>query len=1249
MRSHRARWAGLALAVSLSFPLPAAAAQTPDTTPLAVGTPVERELKGGETHVYVVQLAARDLLDAVIEQKGVDVVVTLVAPDGTKLLEVDSPNGERGPEPLRYVAPVTGEYRIEVRSLEPTAAPGRYVARLVEIRTATDLERRNVEAVSLEAEAERVSGERPDEARGLKLRAMAMLESAFDPAVPLNGLLAADQAVAYRIHLAEGEFLALRVERRDTNLALTLIGPDGRQLFRAENPILGIDAIAVVAGAAGNHWLEVRRLGSDTRSGQYAVSVSALRPATKTDQAVAEAFRLETEASALEDAKRFDEAASAMQRSIAAREQALGPEHKSLAYAYGHLATIYNSAGIETYGPNDIHAKATAAEEHGLAILEKADGPDAPSLIPFLVNLGGSLGDAGHYEKAKVHYRRVIAVVEKQYGPEAVRLGYLLWDLGHRAYDAGDYLEAEAEFKRAVAIFEKAGSESKATAEVTNYLGSVYSQMGDYPKAEALRLRALAIVEKLEGPESSSVAGKLNNLGDVYHHRGDLDNAEANYRRALAIWEKAEGPSTYDVSFAVLGLGSVAVARGRYDEAEAYFRRVAAIYDLLLPHDHPQRAHLYVELADLYRRTGRYAEAEVECREVLRLDEQRWGKGHPSTARALATLAGVYRESGRSAEALATYRQALDLQERGLGPTHPDVAATLQNLVELSWSAGDSQATRSLLARLADAREHAIARDLAVGSDRQRLLYLELSKHDLDLLVSYDMLSAPSDTDVTRLALEGALRRKGRATDATAESSAAAYRRASPDVRALLDELAAARGQLAGLTYRGPGAEGADAYRAALERADHRVDELEQQLGARDAESRMRFRPATVDAVRGAIPPGARLVEYVEYHAYDAKADVYGTRRYAAYVLSPDGAIGRVDLGEAEPIDRLAGELRAAVRAPGRDAGKAARSLDEAVLRPVRRLVDDATQLLVSPDGALNLVAFGALVDESGRYAVERYDLSYLTSGRDLLRLGEHKESRSVSFVVGAPDFGNAAVAETGTRAIALERLRFNALVGANAEVRALAALLLGARTLMGAAATEPAVKSVVAPQILHVATHGFFLDEAARATDDEKSLDFARRGGANVAEATAGIRTASPLLRSGLALAGANRRDGGGGEDGILTALEASGLDLWGTRLVVLSACDTGLGEVRAGEGVYGLRRALVLAGSETQVMSLWAVDDRATRELMVAYYKQLLSGAGRAEAMRRVQLAMLKDPKRRHPAYWASFIVSGDWRPLR
>jgi len=206
--------------------------------------------------------------------------------------------------------------------------------------------------------------------------------------------------------------------------------------------------------------------------------------------------------------------------------------------------------------------------------------------------------------------------------------------------------------------------------------------------------------------------------------------------------------------------------------------------------------------------------------------------------------------------------------------------------------------------------------------------------------------------------------------------------------------------------------------------------------------------------------------------------------------------------------------------------------------------------------------------------------------------------------------------------------LYFAPLAGSAMEGRAIQSLFPEASLLTGRRASKAALERLAAPSILHIASHGFFLaDEGGPGTP---------------------IAAQNPLLRSGLALAGANLPGAGHG-DGILTALEAAALDLWGTHLVTLSACDTGVGEIRNGEGVYGLRRAFMLAGAETLVMSLWPVTDSVARDTMVAYYARLRSGAGRGDGLRQAKLSMLKRPAQRHPYYWAGFIQSGDWTRLR
>jgi CHAT domain-containing protein len=186
----------------------------------------------------------------------------------------------------------------------------------------------------------------------------------------------------------------------------------------------------------------------------------------------------------------------------------------------------------------------------------------------------------------------------------------------------------------------------------------------------------------------------------------------------------------------------------------------------------------------------------------------------------------------------------------------------------------------------------------------------------------------------------------------------------------------------------------------------------------------------------------------------------------------------------------------------------------------------------------------------------------------------------------------------------------------------------------------------VQAPRILHIATHGFFLANVERPDPNSRGLGV--QAFDNPLAPPPGFTIENPLLRSGLALAGFNPRRSGG-EDGVFTALEASQLNLFGTQLVVLSACDTGLGQVANGEGVYGLRRAFAIAGAESQLLSLWQVDDFGTQSLMARYYENLTAGMGRSEALRQVQLEMIAaDDTYSHPYYWAAFILAGDWRSL-
>lgn len=381
---------------------------------------------------------------------------------------------------------------------------------------------------------------------------------------------------------------------------------------------------------------------------------------------------------------------------------------------------------------------------------------------------------------------------------------------------------------------------------------------------------------------------------------------------------------------------------------------------------------------------------------------------------------------------------------------------------------------------------------------------------------------------------------------------------------------------------------------------------------------------------------------------------------YVVYVLTKSGEPQWANLGEAELIDQTVVEWRKALSDPQsrletrqlrlekpnqtqhQGLLPLAQKLDKLVMKPVRGLVGSTNHLLISPDGSLNLIPFAALVDETGTYLVEKYTLTYLTSGRDLLRLQVKIENQDPPLVMADPDYAEGA----GPKLLGQSFQPLSRLAGTHQEGDQLKAILPDAQLKLEAEATEAVLKSVTKPSIVHIATHGYFLEDAPEETSADASRLLLRdddKQPVNVEK----LKANNPLLRSWLFFAGANR---GGNEenDGTMTALEASQLNLWGTKLVVLSACDTGLGDVKNGDGVYGLRRALVLAGSEAQMMSLWPVSDVGTRELMIEYYTRLKAGEGRSEALRNVQLKLLKNPKRQHPYYWASFIQSGEWANL-
>lgn len=1040
--------------------------------------------------------------------------------------------------------------------------------------------------------------------------------TALEPGKAIEREMAGGQSHAYHITLAEGQYLSIVIEQRGIDVAVRLLGPDGKQILEvnAEIRIQGREIVSHVAEKPGNYQVTLQAQQKNAAAGRYEIRITELHSATEIDRLLQEARKLQAESIRLWSAGKYEEALSLAEHAREIREKELGVEHSDFADSLNILALIHRAKGN--------YQKAEPLYHQALMIREKALGAEHPLVTQSLNNLGAFYRGKGDYAKAEQFYQRALTIREKVLGPK-----------------------------------------HGLVADSLNGLAILYNSKGDYVRAEQYYLRALTIAEEVFGPEHLLVAAILNNLGIIYHRdKGDYAKAEPFYQRSLTIHEKAYGLTHPVVADAVNDLASLYRDQGCLDKSEPLYQRSLVIRENVFGPKHSSVGESLNNLAILYRAKGDPVKAEELSKRALEIFEQTLGMKHPDIAAPLKNLANLLSDKGDHAKARTLYQRSLAISEEALGQEHPDVAALLNNLADCYIAEDNPVQATSLRLRAAAINEHNISLNLTTGSERQKLAYLAARSDESDRAVSLHVRSISSNVIARDLALTIILRRKGRVLDAMIDGLTGLRRHINPQDQALIDRLKETNSQLARLVLNGLQRIAPNEYQRQIKELEDKKEKLENDIGSRSAEFRQQLLPVTVATIKAEIPEQAALVEFYSYRPFNAKnikeGRVGNQLRYVVYVLHHQGEPQWVELGEVAAIDRAVEKFRQALcqvqpgklRCLPKPLGivrARARVLDELVMRPVRRLIGKSRQVFISPDGALNLVPFTALVDQHKHYLAERYAFTYLTSGRDLLRLKIKNENGSTAALVLADpafDSQHSTIAslqrdikpayngpQSGILSFDFANAKFNSLAGTADEAKALKQLLPDATVLTGEQATEAALKQVSRPRLLHIATHGFFLPDLKM----------------DVGEACTSTRVENPLVRSGLVLAGANLRNNGN-EDGIFTALEAAWLDLRGTKLVVLSACNSGVGEIKNGDGVYGLRSAFALAGSETQVMSLWSVSDQGTKELMVEYYKRLLRGEGRGEALRQVQLQMLKNPKRSHPFYWASFIQSGEWANL-
>jgi CHAT domain-containing protein/Flp pilus assembly protein TadD len=967
------------------------------------------------------------------------------------------------------------------------------------------------------------------------------------------------------------------------------------------------------AWAAARRWNEAETAYSDAQAVAKASAASAM----------VRAVIWEAIGRMLERRSSFQQAIEAH---TAAKELREAQSPKSLS-----VARSLNELGRSALLRGDL----TEAEMYyrgALELREKA-APFSRDVAASLSNLALIATDRAELTAAEEYLRRALEI-DTKLAPDTLDVARSLNNLGNVASNRGELSDAESHYNRALAIQERLAPDSLDVARSYNNLGLVALRRGDLATADDYYRRGLALREHL-APGSVDVARSLNRLGVLARVRGDAESAQAHYQRAFEIRQKLS-PDSIDVSDSLNNLGIVAHVRGDLVAAEGYYQRAIAIKQKLAP-DSLTLATTLNNLGLVARDRGDLRTAETYHSLALAIDEK-LAPASLDMARSLSNAGAIARAQGDLASAEARFKRALAIRER-LAQGSADEAESLHELGELYLTANQRTHAAEYFERSIRALETQLGR---LGADQETrsgfgAQFAERYRDYIDLLVD---LKQPAE------AFHVLERSRARTLLAMMAERDLLF---SADVP---DDIERERKRIAwdydraqeGLANLNPAQEQAK-IEASLTRI-RELRELQSRLIERVRRQSPRFaslqypQPLDFKAAQAAIDPGTVLLSfsvgkessYLFVVSRGEPAQVHrldiGQRGLRDQIERFRTLIGRAPLGASDPTGLL----------------ERGRGLYTLLLQPAAKTIARAQRVVVVPDGPLHLLPFAALVrarddgaagaEPDWQYLVEWKPLHVVVSATVYAELRKARQGRREPQAPTLVAFGDPAYPSAGpdvadtvatrdpvVRSMLTRGYRLPRLPATRREVTAIAALYEGrAQTYLGEAATEERAKSAgIRGRYLHFASHGLI---------DERFP-----------------------LNSGLALTipEAPRE---GQDNGILQAWEIFERLRLDSDLVVLSACETGLGKEMGGEGLVGLTRAFQYAGARSVLASLWSVADESTAVLMERFYGYLRAGLSKDAALRRAQLDLIRRARSdtasdgSHPYYWGAFQLNGDWR---
>lgn len=830
---------------------------------------------------------------------------------------------------------------------------------------------------------------------------------------------------------------------------------------------------------------------------------------------------------------------------------------------------------------------------------------------------------------------------------------------GELAYGSGNFALAEKRFTAAKNIFEETNlMEDLGYLKTLSNQGLLYATMGRFTQAEGYTAGALDIRRNIFGENHLGMAASLNNFGVLHYNLGRYNESERTLGQALSIIRMNQLSGTMPFSIILNNQAMLFQAIGRFEEAESSLKQAIDAAEKLQSKKSKNHLKFLSNLALLYQQMGRYADAEAiylgmerrlgktnpdyasmlsnqaalymlmgkedRVESLLKnsagIYKANFGEDNPAYAKVISDLGNFYRINARYADALPLLENALAIREKTLGKNHPHFVQSQEDLAIFYWKNNASAKAYPLYRELMEKSLGFINTYFPPMSEAEKTKYWDLLSPRFQRFYNFAIENQAAIPDLVKDLFDYQIATKALLLNSTNKVKQSIFNSGDgiliKDYVTWVDQ----KEQLARLyAYSKNELKAQNINLDSIERA---ANAMEKRLSerSRDFSEGYSVNRISYTRIKDLLAEHEALVEIIRVRQFD---QVFSNdAKYVALILRKGVALPTIEVLEnGQHLEtRYAKYYRNAIQQRIQDEYSY-----EQYWAPLDEHLKNKKTIYLSPDGVYNQINLNTVQKPGGEYLINRYDLTLLGNARDLIAHKSKKTSTPSrnATLLGFPDYGGPSLAP---------------LPGTKVEIESIAQLLKTSgyqlNVLTQAVATEAKLKAVKGPELLHIATHGYFLEDvqtsgSAFGVSMENAND-------------------NPLLRSGIMLAGAARTISGAvtpnlvsNDNGVLTAYEAMNMNLEGTQLIVLSACETGLGDVKAGEGVYGLQRAFLVAGAEAMIMSLWKVDDAATQQLMRSFYANWIKLRNKQKAFKQAQLQLMG--KYKDPYYWGAFVIMG------